>query len=326
MFQDYRIACCKDAVKLREVRRLNFLREYSALGMYHAARKVPGAAMVAQFDVTPLVEYLTRDDEDDPKKPRAKKPRPLDMDIVRRAGQRNLPAFFLKALAHTLHHVPALNGFFDYAPWRGGALYMARDINIAFTVQTRYGVLNPIVCNPHEKELSEVGEMMRALAMRARRTDPNQLFQRVAKAHLATALRRGNPRGFRALIMWLRALIAGHRMADAAFDEVPEEDRLRVEDVVGATVTLMHTGTVLPGHQTAATVVPPQVMTVSVGDLRLAPVVLDGEVVPRCVVEIGGTVDYRAVDGGDIFPFHEHWRHYLTHPELIVDWKKGDPV
>lgn len=323
MFQDYKVAYLRKNVKLRQVQRLSFLRQGVSHVLSQSAQTIPHAAMVTQFDCTALVEYSRAGEKEVINQLGALSGEAL----ARRAIRRNYSAFFLKAIAHSLHHVPCMNGFLDYTPWRnGGTLYTAEDINLSFTVHTRFGVVRPIVRNAHQKDLEAVSNEMRGLARRARRTDLEELYRAAARAYLCTALQQLDLLNIKALWIWLRSELFSRRTPDPALKNVPPEDRLRVEDILGATCTLANIGMMLPGNQTVTVIIPPEVMMFGIGDLHLAPRVVDGTVVPRYVIAMTGTMDHRAFDAGEAFPFYGHIRRYLDHPELIYEWKPGAPV
>ena len=321
MFQDYKIAYLRNHVRIREAQRLSFLRQSVAHVLSSSAREIPHAALVTDFDVTPLVEYA-RDSH------AAARGEKLDhASLLKRAIRRNFSAFFIKCVAHSLHHVPTVNGFLDYSPWRnGGTMYVADDINLSFTVHTRHGVIKPIVRNPHQKTLEQVAQEMRDLSRRARKTDPDELYYRAAKQYLAYAVKELNLTSLKSLWILLRAMIAGQRKTDPALKDVPEEQRLQVSDILGATCTVANVGMMLPGHQTVTVIIPPEVFMLGIGNLHLAPRVVDGEVRPRYVISVVGTIDHRAFDGGEVFPLAQHIRRYVDNPALLYEWRPGDPV
>lgn len=323
MFQDHRIAYLRKHVKIKDVQRLSFLRQTVAYLLALSARKIPHAAMVNQVDVTPLVEYGKASEKD-----MAREESTSDQKtLFRRAIRRNFSAFFIKAIAHSLYHVPCMNGFLDYTPWRnGGTLYVAEDINLSFTVHTRHGVLRPIARNPHLKSLETVASEMRDLARRARRTDPEELYRRAAKVYMRTAIRELDVTGIKALWIVLRSLLWQRSKPDPVYEHVPDEEKLQVSDILGATCTVANIGMMIPGNQTVTVIIPPEVMMFGIGDLHLAPRVIDRKVVPRYVITITSTMDHRAFDAGEAFPAFQHFKRYVDDPALIYEWKPGDEI
>ena len=322
MFQDYRIAYLRRHVKVREAKRLSFLRETVAHVLSQSARKIPHAAVTMQFDLTRLVEYCEKSATDaehgaDMKSERA---------ILQRAIRRRFSAFFLKSIAHCLHHVPAINAFLDYAPLiTGGTLYLAEDINLGFTVHTKHGLLKPIVRNPHLKDLETVATEMRLLTRKARRTDAEELYHRAGRSYLGAALRQLDPTVFPAFWVWIRSILRPQRR-DPALKDVPEEDKLQVTDILGATCTITNIGMMMEGHHTVTVIVPPEVAVFGIGSVRETPLVVDGKVVPRYTVTICATIDHRAFDGGEAFPFYDKMKEYVDNPTLIYEWKPGDEI
>lgn len=322
MFQDFRVAYLRQHLKIREVEPLSTLRQSVSYMLSKSAREIPHVAGMTQYDVTPLVEYTRALGKQAPGDDEA------ENDVVlRRALNRSYSAFFLKAIAHCLYHVPCLNGFLDYTPYRnGGTFYRAEDINLGFTVHTNYGVIKPVVRNPHLKDLVTVGREMRNLSRRARRTDPEELHLDAARVYVRTALRQLDFSALGALWIYLRARLWRHARHTVKFTELPAEQKLTAADILGATCTIANIGMMVHGHQTVTVLVPPEVSFFGIGDVHLAPCVVDGAVVPRHVVTICITMDHRPFDAGEAFPIYQQLKRYIDNPELIYDWKPGDPV
>ena len=321
MFQNYKIAYVRKHVKIREERPLSFLRQSVAYVLSQSARTIPHAAMVTHYDVTPLVEYA-RETE------RTLKPRDGETPEqfrLRRAVRKNFSAFFVKALAHALEHTPDCNAFLDYRRWRdGGTLYIAEDINVSYTVNTKFGVIKPIVRNPHRKTIETVAAEMRDLTRKARRTDANELYKKAAFAYFKTMLRELNFKELSGIWMVLRMLLWNRVQPDPEFKDVPEDQKLQVSDILGATCTLANNGMMVSGHQTVTVITPPEIVMFGLSDFHLAPHVVDGKVVPRYMVTFFATMDHRAFDAGAGFTGFEYLRSYIEHPEKIYEWKPGD--
>lgn len=323
MFQSHQIAYMREHVRVREARPLNFLRESVAYLLSAQARKVPHAAGIASFDVTPVYEYakekyLGRREhcEGTPSE-----------DLVSRSIFRNFSGFFLKAFANVLHHVPEMNGFIDYAPFRKrGTLYLAEDINVSFTVHTKYGVIRPIVRNPHLKSLTDVADEMRVLTRKARRTDMNRLYEQCAQVYLGTAFRQLDPSAWLMGLGWLRYRLFSKASRADDFAEIDPGMKLAPEDVMGATCTLANIGSAVNAYQTVTVIIPPEVTMLGIGNVELQPRVIDGEIVPRHMVNTCVTLDHRALDGGDVFAYAKQMARYLENPGLVYDYEPGDPI
>ncbi len=323
MFKPYKIAYQLQNVKVREAKQFSLLRESVAHLLSESARKIPHAAMILQLDVTPLVEYAQASSRE----AAAEQTENSDKKLFQRAIRKNFSAFFIKTVAHCLYHVPALNSFLDYRPLsHGGTLYEAEDINLSFTVNTPAGVVRPILHNPHLKTLETVAQEMRILSRKARRTNQDELYYKAAKKLLWTAIQEVDFRGLYSLLIFLRARFITGIKPDPETAKVPEDEKLQPEDIMGATCTVANIGMMLPGIQTVTVIVPPEVFFIGIGDLHVAPLVVNGKIVPRSVMSFMGTIDHRAFDAGAAFPFHEHLMRYINNPALIYEWQPGAPI
>ncbi len=323
MFKPYKIAYQLKHVKVREARRFNTVRETVAHLLSESARKIPHAAMIFPLDVTPLVEYAKESGGEIA----AEEKETLEKKMFRRAIRKNFSAFFIKATAHSLYHVPVLNSFLDYRPLtHGGTLYQAEDINISVTVNTPAGVVRPILRNAHSKDLETVAQEMRMLARKARRTNQEELYHKAAKKIIWTAIREFDLSGLYSLLVYLRARFLTGIKTDTAQDKVPEKDQLQPEDILGSTCTIANIGMMAPGIQSVTVIVPPEIFFLGIGDLHVAPLVVDGQIVPRSVMSIMCTIDHRALDAGEGFPFIEHFTSYVNNPARIYEWQPGDPI
>ncbi|MBX3179780.1 MAG: 2-oxo acid dehydrogenase subunit E2 [Candidatus Hydrogenedentes bacterium] len=323
MFQDFRVAYLRKHVKVRDAQRFSFLRQMVAYFLSESARKTPHAAMTVTYDVTPVVEY-GQAKESEIAEASAKMD---EKALFRRAIHKNFSAFFLKAVAHGLHHTPCMNGFIDYAPFlNGGTFYRAEDINLSFTAHTKYGVVRPVLRNPHLKPLEQVASEMRDLVRRARRTDPEQLYFEAASIYALEGIKQLDLKALGALWITLRGKLWQRPVPEPGYEKIPEKDKLKVDDILGATCTVANIGMMIAGTQTVTVIVPPEVMMFGIGDLKLAPWVVGGQVVPRYTITVMGAMDHRAFDAGEAFPFGKHLKRYFDHPELIFEWKEGDPL
>jgi hypothetical protein len=190
-------------------------------------------------------------------------------------------------------------------------------------------VVKPFIRNPHRKDLETVAGDMRLLVRKARRTDPEELYYKVAREYLRVAVRQldvtGLPAAWVCLRSWLRSFFR-RRPFDPELKDVPEENKLQPSDILGATCTLADIGMMMEGNQTVTVIIPPEVAMFGIGHIRQTPWVLDGKVVPRYTVIMAATIDHRAFDGGEVFPFYHHLKRYIDNPELIYEWKPGDDI
>ena len=323
MFQDHKVAYLRKHVKIRHVQRFSMLRQTVSHMLSLAAKNIPHAAMNTDLDVTPLLEYCGRREREI----RSSAKESGDDVLTQRAIHKSYSAFFVKAIAHALHHTPCLNAFLDYTPWRnGGTLYHAEDVNIGVTVNTKYGVVRPIVRNAHQKPLSQVADELRDLSRRARKTDPEELYRQAAKRLAWIGLKELDFKAILPLFISLRTLLFNPYKPDPEYMSIPQEKKLTVDEILGATCTLANIGMVVAGHQTVTVITPPEVAMFGLGDIHLAPKVVKGEIVARHVITLCAVMDHRAYDAGEAFPFSRRFLKYLRKPELIYEWESGHEI
>lgn len=323
MFQDFKVAYLRENVKVKEAKRFSLLRQGVAYMLSISARDIPHAAMTTELDLTPLVEYCRKRE----KELAATPGKSSEEVLFKRAICKIYSAFFLKVFAHSLHHVPCMNSFLDYSPLRnGGTLYHAEDVNIGFTVHTKYGVVRPVMRNAHLKTIETVAAEMRDLTRRSRRTDPEELYRNAAKIYLWPSVKELDLRALYPGFLLLRDMIFPAKKKDDEYAKIPEDQKLDVREILGATCSIANIGMMVPGHQTVTVLAPPEVMMFGLGHLHEAPRVVDGEIVARTIATLCATMDHRAFDAGEAFPFGDHLFRYLEHPDLIYEWKEGDAI
>jgi pyruvate/2-oxoglutarate dehydrogenase complex dihydrolipoamide acyltransferase (E2) component len=322
MFKDFKISYIEKNVNITGTKRLNYLRQCVAYMLTQSANTIPHAAMITHYDVTPVIEYAKTSE----KTIRPREGETPEQFRLRRAVRKNYSAFFLKALAHVFAEAPHLPKFMDYRVWRGpGTLYYTDDVNISYTANTKFGVIKPIVRNAHRKTVVQVAEEMRELTRKARRTDANELYRRVAVEYVKCALRELNFKEIKGIWMLLRALLWMRDPIDPEFADVPEDQKLKPSDILGAICTLANNGMMVAGNQTQTIITPPELYMFGISDLHQAAWVVDGQVVPRYVITFFATMDHRALDAGEGFPSFARLGEYFQHPETIYEWEPEKP-
>lgn len=318
MFRNYQLAYLLRNVDIKERRTLTFHRQGMAYLLAKSAKHIPHGAVIGHVDMTPVMAYAKKAAH------AAKQDTASGAPKLRRALYRNYWPYLVKTIAHCLYELPELNSFLDYAIWRtAGVVHVARDINVGFTVHTKYGVLKPVLRNPHRETLGTVADQMVSLANRARQTDPEELYHQAAKEYLFTSLRECDLSGLPGLFTWLRARVRW-RKSRAAFRDVPSDQKLGVHDILGATTTVANIGVSFSGHHTVGVIMPPEIISFGVSDVRPMPWVVDGKVEARPIVTVAVSIDHRAFDGGDAFPMFHKFQRYIDNPELIYEAKQGD--
>ena len=322
MFRDFQIRWAHENLKVRKTHKLSFVRQCVSFLLSKSAREIPHAAGNVEFDVTPVIEYgerVIREMKASGKKHTAE-------ELTKMAVHKNLSAFFLKTISHVTYHLPIINGYFEWTPLRdGGRFHEMDDIIPLFTVHTKRGVMGPIIRNPHKRSLIDVANEMRDLTRKARRTDMNELYRKIAGTLLWTAIRELDLSGLPMALLWLKSSLWPEPI-DEEVKNTPEEEKLQPKDVIGSTITVANIGMSVDGWQTVTVIPSPHVFMWGVGLTRLVPRVVNGEIVPRHVLTICVTFDHRAMDGGHIFDFEKIMNGYFQNPERIFEWKPGDPI
>ncbi|MCL4694295.1 MAG: 2-oxo acid dehydrogenase subunit E2 [Candidatus Hydrogenedentes bacterium] len=322
MFRNFTISYARKNIRMREVRPLSFQRQSVAFVLSEANRKIPLAAGNVEFDMTPVIEYGERVIAEI----KAREGKRSDEDVTRMAVHKNLSAFYLKTIAHVVYHVPVMNSILEWTPIRdGGTLYEFEDICPSFTVHTKQGVLAPVVQNPHQRTQIDVANEMRILTRKARRTDMNELYRRCALEYVGYALREFDFSGFAGAWLWAKSTLWPEPVPEN-MRNVPEDEKLRPKEVIGATTTIANIGMSVDGWQTISAMPPTFTFGWGIGHIRQLPRIIDGAIVPRQIVTMAVVFDHRAMDGGDIFPFVEVMNGYINNPERIFEWKPGDPI
>lgn len=305
ILKDIRTELLKSEVKIRDTRYLSLHRRALANILSKSNRTIPHASGIGELDVTNLMEWYERVKED------------AENDGVRIT----ITAVIIKVFAEALARNPMLNAFFEYNPWRTrGMLHLCEDVNIMFTIDTPKGVLSPVIRNADKKSLYEIARNVDRLARVARVSNINKALQGVMKKYVMWSLIGLRP------LMWvetIRHIIFGLILRKApksnrVYQEVPEEDRIRPEDLVGATFTLTNPGMRTRGVPTNMIVIPPLVAVVGIGEVRKMPVVIDDKIEIRSIMRMGMSIDHRALDGGPVFKFTEALRDIVSNPAKYI--------
>ncbi|MCF6283860.1 MAG: 2-oxo acid dehydrogenase subunit E2 [Candidatus Hydrogenedentes bacterium] len=323
MFQDHKIAYLRKHVKVRKAVPFTMLRTSLAYILGLGTRQIPHASGNVELDVTPLM-YYGREEQRAVGEPDEAT---MNEILFRNEVPKYFSAFFTKAFSHALSHAPCMNSFLDYAPYRnGGTLYHAEYINMGINVHTRYGAVRPVFRNAHLKPLEQVAREQRDLARRARNTDPEELFRGAIKHYLWPSLKELDWRALYPGYIHLRSLTIDRYKPDPEYLKIPAEEKLSPHEILGATCSITNVGSKISGHPTVTALTPPEVVMLGLGDLKIVPRYVEGKLVPRAVVILSLTIDHRAYDGGEAFPFLEYIHKYIADPALIYGWKAGDDI
>jgi 2-oxoisovalerate dehydrogenase E2 component (dihydrolipoyl transacylase) len=101
------------------------------------------------------------------------------------------------------------------------------------------------------------------------------------------------------------------RLADAARSGKAVRDELS-----GSTITITSLGR-LGGIMSTPVINHPEVAIVGVNRIALRPVIRDGAVVSRQMMNLSSSFDHRVVDGAVAAAFVQHVRELLEHPAML---------
>jgi len=87
-------------------------------------------------------------------------------------------------------------------------------------------------------------------------------------------------------------------------------------ELKGSTFTITNYGSI-GGTYGVPIINPPNVAVLGTGKIRELPRVVDGEIVPRKVMQLSISFDHRVVDGAEVAGFMNTLIDYLENPEKI---------
>jgi len=305
ILHDIRMELLKSDVKIRETRYLSLHRRAVASILSKSNRSVPQASGIGEIDVTHMMEWYEG----------------VKASAANDGVNITITAVIIKVFGEALARNPMLNAFLEYNPWRTrGKLHLCDDVNIMFTIDTPKGVLSPVIRNADKKSLYEVARNVERLARVARVSNVGKALQGVMKKYVTWSLI-----GLRPLV-WIETIrhiifeliLRRAPRSKRVYQEVPEEDRIRPEDLIGATFTLTNPGMRAAAVPTNMVVIPPLVAVAGIGEIRKMPVVIDDKIVVRWMMRMGMSIDHRALDGGPVFKFYDDLRDIVSDPAHYI--------
>jgi len=92
-------------------------------------------------------------------------------DVVGDAGKLSVNDFILKACAHALRRVPAVN-----CSWEGDGIKAHAAANVSFAVAIEDGLITPVIFNAHAKTIHQISAEAKALGAKAKakKLQPNE--------------------------------------------------------------------------------------------------------------------------------------------------------
>ena len=99
--------------------------------------------------------------------------------------------------------------------------------------------------------------------------------------------------------------------------EKSKQGKLTMEEITNGTFTISNQG--MLGIRTFTAIInPPQAAIMMVGEIYLAPAVVDGRIEPKSFIEISLAVDHRIIDGAVAAIFLHKFGEYIKNPELLL--------
>jgi pyruvate dehydrogenase E2 component (dihydrolipoamide acetyltransferase) len=99
--------------------------------------------------------------------------------------------------------------------------------------------------------------------------------------------------------------------------EKSKQGKLTMEEITNGTFTISNQG--MLGIRTFTAIInPPQAAIMMVGEIYVAPAVVDGRIEPKSFIEISMAVDHRIIDGAVAAIFLHKFGEYIKNPELLL--------
>jgi len=95
------------------------------------------------------------------------------------------------------------------------------------------------------------------------------------------------------------------------------ERQLTVEEMTGSTFTISNLG-MFDIDQFQALIQPPEAAILAVGSIKDKPVVIDGQIVVRPMINLTLSIDHRVLDGVAGARFLQSLKGYIEHPSLLL--------
>ncbi|HEY3887319.1 MAG TPA: dihydrolipoamide acetyltransferase family protein [Caulobacteraceae bacterium] len=219
------------------------LRRRIAERLSESKRRIPHFAYVEEIDVTELEALRAH------------------LNATRPEGRPSLslPPFLIQALVRVLPDFPQINALFDD---EAGVVHRHAAVHAGMAVQTRDGLIVPVIRNAEARDLWDLAAEI---------------------ARLAAAVRDG---------------------------------KAAREELTGSTITVTSLGA-LGGIATTPIINAPEVAIVGPNRIVERPVVRDGQITVRKMMNLSSSFDHRVVDGYDAAAFIQAVKVKLEYPALL---------
>ncbi|EGR34705.1 hypothetical protein IMG5_003380 [Ichthyophthirius multifiliis] len=99
--------------------------------------------------------------------------------------------------------------------------------------------------------------------------------------------------------------------------KLAEQGTLGPKELFDGTICISNIGTI-GGTYTAPLILPPQVCIVGLGKVQTLPRYVEGQLLPRQIMNVSFGCDHRIIDGSTVAKFSNQWRDYLENPSLMI--------
>ena len=152
--------------------------------------------------------------------------------------------------------------------------------------------------------------------MNARFDDDAGVLERYSDVRLGIAVQTSKGlmvpvvKGMRTLDLWESAAEV------ARLSELARTSKIKIEDLVGSTITVTSLGT-LGGIVSTPVINYPEVAVIGVNKIVERPVYVEGQLVPRKIMNLSSSFDHRVIDGADAAAFIQFIKGLLETPALL---------
>jgi 2-oxoisovalerate dehydrogenase E2 component (dihydrolipoyl transacylase) len=152
--------------------------------------------------------------------------------------------------------------------------------------------------------------------MNARFDDDAGVLERYSDVRLGIAVQTAKGlmvpvvKGMRTFDLWESAVEV------ARLSELARTSKIKIEDLVGSTITLTSLGT-SGGIMSTPVINYPEVAVVGVNKIVVRPVYVEGQLVPRKIMNLSSSFDHRVIDGADAAAFIQAVKALLESPALL---------
>ncbi|NLP47796.1 MAG: 2-oxo acid dehydrogenase subunit E2 [Clostridiales bacterium] len=244
-----------------------------------------------------------------------------------------LNTLLLKAIVEALKAAPHLNAYLKYNKQSSrGSIDTIEEINISIPSKVDEDTTVTVnLKNANKKSLVEINDFATDIRRRAKKTNFDELYYRLAFDQSMDELKEFKP------ILVFRRLFAGRIGRDKVhplkgekkrdYYAIPETERLTLEDVRRGTLVVTNIGSIMREVDLKVNlleIIPPQILAIALCPLIEVPRVVKSEegskaeirkVLPICIA-----FDHRAYDFVALEPFVSKLEEIFASPKVIRSW------